>query len=461
MPITSSFNGASARALGFTSSGYTAVGNGYWLNQLSKTGIFVGISDVGQSVTTDGSNNVYYAGYQVPPGAGGDASAYLIKLDSSSNILWQRKLDEVLNYEIATTVQLDASGNVYIFGRGDGPNVNDSSGIYVKYNSSGTLQWQKKLTDAFTWTIIADAKIDSSGNIYVCGQTYNNTTNNFDGFVAKLDSSGAITWQRRVYTNDANYLRELFVTTSGDVYSVGHTYEGSTKYKAIIVKYNSSGTLQWQRELTHSDNVFGTGVAVDSSGNVYISCYSRDVLSGLYYNGNLIKYNSSGVLQWQKKTTYSAYTSATQIAGYRLSIDSSNYLYLVAPSQTTVSTSGSPTLIQRFDVNGNETYARNFNIDNISAGASIYADIYASGTDMYIRIYSNNALGAKLPTDGSKTGKYQVGVTNITYAPVSTTVVSGPLVDAAGSLTDTAGSLTSGTAALTDSANDLVIAVRD
>lgn len=460
MPITSSFSGASARALGLTSSGYTTVGNGYWLNQLSKSGFSVGISNVGDYATTDASGNIYYCGFQVLTG-GGDQSANLLKLDSSSAITWQRKLDELTNVELGCSVALDSSGNVYVFGRGDGPSSGDSSGVYIKYNSSGTLQWQKKLTDSYTWTIIVSAKIDSSGNIYVCGQTYNNTTNTFDGFVAKLDSSGAITWQRRVYTNNSDYLRQIFITSSGDVYTVGHTYGTSIKDKAIIVKYNSSGVLQWQREITHSDNVIGSGVVVDSSGNVYMSCYSRDTSSGSYYNGHLLKYNSSGVLQWQKKTTYSAYTTATPIQNYKLSIDSSDYLYLIAPSISYVTNYGSPTLIQKFDINGNEIFARNFNLDNISAGFSIQADIHISSANMYLRVYIGSTIDAKLPTDGSKTGKYQVGVANITYVPVSTTVILGPLVDAAGSLTDTSGSLTSSTAGLTDSANDLTITIRD
>ena len=70
-------------------------------------------------------------------------------------------------------------------------------------------------------------------------------------------------------------------------------------------------------------------------------------------------------------------------------------------------------------------------------------------------------IGAKLPINGSKTGKYTVGPVNITYNTITTAITSGTLVDASGGLTDTAGSITSSSASLTDTANNLTVTIRD
>lgn len=463
MPITSSFNGASARALGFTSAGYTAIGNGYWINKTTKSGYNVGNTE--HSMDTDSSGNMYYAGYSNVTPSGTDYFQNIVKFDSSGSITWQRKLDAGATSEVAYAVAIDTSGNVYCCGYRDGPR-----GSYAKYNSSGVLQYQKTLVDAYLAVNVYDCKTDSSGNLYLAGLTVNNTTNGYDGIVLKLDSSGSITWQRRIYSNNTDAILGINVDSSGNVYVCGYTSSSSTAApprKGIILKYNSSGVLQWQRELASLRDVFSSNVVIDSTGSIYVASYFQDSNPGDIF-GSLVKYNSSGVLQWQTKTTYSAYgLSTTSVYTRSLAIDSSNNIYVISGSSSNVSGYGTPTLVQKFNSSGTEQWARNFNVNNISTVSLSQADISVSGSDFYIMnafaVASSDTyiLGAKLPTNGSKSGNYQVGSTNITYNVVATTVTSGTLVDSAGSMNDTAGALNSVTLSMTDSANDLVATVRN
>jgi hypothetical protein len=463
MPITSSFNGASARALGFTSAGYTAIGNGYWISKTTKSGYAV--SGIEHSMDTDSSGNLYYCGYSNATPSGTDYFQNIVKFSSSGEIAWQRKLDLGTTGEVGYAVAVDSSGNVYACGYGDGPR-----GTYSKYNSSGTIQYQKRLVDAFVWMIIYDCKVDSSGNLYLAGQTYNNTTNNYDGIVVKLDSSGAITWQRRVYSNNNDSLQGLTVDSSGNVYVCGYSVTAtspSVQRKSIIVKYNSSGTLQWQRQLTSSYDSWSSTIIVDGTGAPCVATYYNDS-NGATSIGSLVKYDSSGTLQWQKKITYNAYgVSNTQVVSKSLAVDSSNNIYLISPSASNVGSLGTPTLIQKFNSSGTEQWARNFNVNNVNNVSLGGASISIVGSDMYISnpfaVASSDTyfIAAKLPTDGTKCGYYQVGTTNITYNTVTTTVTSGTLVDASGSMNDAAGALTSSAASMNESANDLVTTVRD
>lgn len=463
MPITSSFSGASARALGLTSSGYTAIGNGYWINRTSKAS--TSVLSYPKSMAIDSSGNMYYAGYGYAYPSGTDFSQNIVKYSSSGEIAWQRKIDTSGVNDVAYSVSVDSSGNVYVFGFGNA----NTYGTYIKYNSSGVLQWQKRLTDAFIYVLPLDSAIDSSGNLYIAGQTYNNSTNNYDGLVVKFDSSGAITWQRRVYSNNAEVFTGIALDSSSNVYLSGITVRSGAANKGVVFKYNSSGTLQWQREFSSLDTVAAEGIVCDSTGAVYVVSFYSDSSGGTKF-GSLIKYNSSGVLQWQTKTTYIAYpvSSSTNTNSMSLAVDSSDNIYVISTSSQYTTSGGtvygSPNLIQKFNSSGTQQWARNFNLDNyISDG---YATIAINGNDYYIYFTINfgaarSTLGAKLPTDGSKAGQYTVGPVNVTYNAITTTVTSGTLTDAAGGLTDTAGALTSSTATLTDSANDLVTVVRD
>ena len=58
--------------------------------------------------------------------------------------------------------------------------------------------------------------------------------------------------------------------SSGNCYVTGYTNNGSND-DVFIAKYNTSGTLQWQRKLYGASTDYGYGVAVDSSGNCYVT----------------------------------------------------------------------------------------------------------------------------------------------------------------------------------------------
>lgn len=465
MPITSSFSGASARALGLTSSGYTAIGNGYWINRTSKAS--TSVSSYAKSMVVDSSGNMYCAGLSNAYPSGTDFSQNIVKYSSSGEIAWQRKIDTSGVNDIAHSVSVDSSGNVYVFGYGNA----NYYGTYIKYNSSGVIQWQKRLTDAFIFVLPFDSAIDSSGNLYIAGQTYNNATNNYDAVVVKFDSSGAITWQRRVYSNNADAFTGIALDSSGNVYVCGTVAPSisSAATKGTIFKYNSSGSLQWQREFTSLNTIATEAVICDSTGAVYVTSSYIDSSGGTRF-GSLMKYNSSGVLQWQTKTTYLAYpvSSSTNANAMSLALDSSDNIYVISTSSQYTTSGGtvygSPNLIQKFNSSGTQQWARNFNLNNYIGNGN--ATIAVNSNDYYIYFTvafgaESSIVGAKLPIDGSKAGQYSVGPVNITYNAVTTTVTSGTLTDAAGGLTDTAGALTSSTATLTDSANDLTAVVRD
>jgi len=70
----------------------------------------------------------------------------------------------------------------------------------------------------------------------------------------------------------------------------------------FLVKYNSSGTKQWTKQLGTSRSDYGRGVSTDSSGNIYVTGHTWDGgLDGNTSSGNrdivLVKYNSSGIKQ--------------------------------------------------------------------------------------------------------------------------------------------------------------------
>jgi hypothetical protein len=116
----------------------------------------------------------------------------------------------------------------------------------VKYNSSGTIQWQRKLSGSGN-VIGYGITTDSTSNTYVCGSETVTVTGTVDAFIAKYNTTGTIQWQRRLGKASSG-CSGLAITTDAfdNVYMTGQFTSGSGVVGSYIAKYNSSGTLQWQ-----------------------------------------------------------------------------------------------------------------------------------------------------------------------------------------------------------------------
>jgi len=225
----------------------------------------------------------------------------------SSSSISSRQLARSSN-DYAYGVATDSSGNVYVTGyTSGGLDGNTSAGnadlFVVKYNSSGTKQWTKQLGTSSTDSANGIAT-DSSGNVYVTGDTYGgldgNTSAGYnDLFVVKYLDNGTKQWTKQLGTSSTDLANGVATDSSGNVYVAGGTYgglDGNTNAgnsDLFVVKYNSSGTKQWTKQLGTSSTDLANGVATDPSGNVYVTGVTYGGLDGNTNAG----YNSSGTKQ--------------------------------------------------------------------------------------------------------------------------------------------------------------------
>ena len=89
----------------------------------------------------------------------------------------------------------------------------------------------------------------------------------------------------------------IAVDSSGNVYVTGYTgSQGAGGNDILIAKYNTSGVIQWQRTFGGASSDVGTDIAVDSSGNVYVTGYTGSQGAGGTYNVLIAKLPSNGSL---------------------------------------------------------------------------------------------------------------------------------------------------------------------
>jgi uncharacterized delta-60 repeat protein len=252
---------------------YNSSGILQWQKQLNIISI--------TSITVDSAGNIYTTGYYT----GSTQDIVLVKYSDTGSILWQRILAGA-GSDRANSIKLDASNNVYIVG-GSSNNT-----IIAKYNSSGVIQWQNSI--AYYLDEGFGVTIDSTGNIYICGQSNYSSANATQAYIIKLSSAGLLQWQRFLNTPTLeDKLSSVVSDSSGNVYTVGLSSSAATTAVITILKFNSNGTLQWQRKLDTVGYLdYASGISLDSSNNLYIIGYA---------NGKILiaKYSNNGAIQAQ------------------------------------------------------------------------------------------------------------------------------------------------------------------
>ncbi len=249
----------------------------------------------------------------------GNTDLFVVKYNSSGTKQWTRQIGSS-SRDSASGVAPDSSGNVYVTGMTNGgldgcKNAGIEDLFVVKYNSSGTKQWTNQLGSS-SRDSADDVATDSSGNIYVTGTTYseldgNTSAGKADLFVVKYNSSGTKQWTNQLGTWDTDFANGVATDSSGNVYVTGSTYrslDGNTSAgnaDLFLVKYNSSGTKQWTKQLGSSSDDYANGIVTDSSGSVYVTGTTYGGLDGNTSAGNadlfVVKYNSGGTKQWTKQ----------------------------------------------------------------------------------------------------------------------------------------------------------------
>ena len=174
-----------------------------------------------------------------------------------------------------------------------------------------TSSWTRQLgTSSYEWGY--GVTTDSSDNLYVTGYTGGGLDGNTnlgkeDIILVKYNSSGTKQWTRQLGTTGNDYGQGVTTDTSDNIYVTGFTngdLDGNTSsgyYDIFLVKYNSSGTKQWTKQLGTSSYDYGNDVTTDSSGNVYVTGWTNGGLDGNTSSGDydifLVKYDPSGTKQ--------------------------------------------------------------------------------------------------------------------------------------------------------------------
>jgi hypothetical protein len=291
-----------------------------WITFLGGSG-----RDDGYDITVDGSENVYVSGYSnatwgnpvraYTPGRG---DVFAAKLGSDGNLVWNTFLGGS-GYDSGSGIAVDSSGNVYVAGYSDdawscsptactvraftaSPDAFSDAFAAKLSASDGSLTWNTFLGGGGSDGSSGIA-VDGSGNVYVSGSsnaTWGGPVRAFtvpivdgrgDAFAAKLSASdGSLTWNTFLGGGGDDYGFVIAVDGSGNVYVSGTSYAG----------WGCSPTACTVREFTYwynSDDAFAAKLGSDGSliWNTFLGGHGLGYDNGSGYDdGDGIAVDNSG-----------------------------------------------------------------------------------------------------------------------------------------------------------------------
>ena len=299
-------------------SSYDATGSINWTRLVGTTTV-----DYGYAVAVDSLGNVYVAGAtegalggEPNPSGTGYSAAALLKYNAAGILQWTRLLGAVSTNSSAYGIAVDASDNIYISGATDGTLGSDAhvgltDTFVAKYSSAGAQQWVRQFGSVGDDTGNALAT-DSQGNVYIAGTTAGSIGSNLsaglnDFFLAKYDATGVQQWVNQFGTDSDDYATAVTVDASDNIYVAGNTagsFPGFTNYglqDAFLSRFASNGAGIWLTQYGSSQDDLVHGIALDSSGYIYVTGETDGTLDYVNNAGGsdimLLKYNVNGFRQ--------------------------------------------------------------------------------------------------------------------------------------------------------------------
>lgn len=292
----------------------------HWINTIGGTSM-----DYGYAVATDSSGHAYVVGYTSATTVQPEHGEVVIKYSTTGDIVSQWYTPGTAG-DVKRSVATDANDNVYIAGTVQ-QSSNNTDLLVTKYDTNGAVEWQKTIGGTAT-DYGHGIAVDGAGNVYVVGHTTSNTTAASSAIVlVKLNSSGAVRWQKTIDGSSTESGYGVTTDSSGDVYVTGHTFsQGSGGADLFISKFNPAGTVVWQRALGGVGNDYGFSIASDAADNLYVV---GDTTTNGQTDIAIVKYSSTGNPVWQRTLVGPAAES-----GYSIACDKSNNVYVAGQTQS-------------------------------------------------------------------------------------------------------------------------------
>ena len=296
----------------------------------------------------------------------GNHAGFIIKYNATGTIQWVKNIggnasgswenvDEVVATDDGGFIVVGSFHNSLDLGNGVRVTSNGfNDGMIIKYNSNGVAQWAKAIGGNYT-DDINTISLTNDGGFIVGGYFRSDSVSlgngvrlshvgerdTIDGMVIKYNSNGVAQWAREIGGTATETITSVIETNDSGVAVGGYFNKGNISLNGttltnkgsddgFVIKYSSSGNIQWAQAIggSYIDRVNSVEKAVDGDFVIAGHVGSRVTLDNsveLENGGFVIEYDSSEAVQWIEKIGNSQLVSIRKTSDTKYIIGGSSY----------------------------------------------------------------------------------------------------------------------------------------
>jgi gliding motility-associated-like protein len=256
---------------------------------------------------------------------------WIVKLDINRNIIWDKTFGGT-GVDRLTSIIETPDGGYLIGGSSDsnisGEKTENSRGTLdmwiIKTDSSGNIMWQKTFGGSNIDWVQSMVKTPDGGYLLagsshsnISGDKTQNSRGGGDYWVLKIDSLGAIVWQKTIGGNNGDYAKSIIATSDGNYLIGGDSFSTISGEKtenkinnsddAWLLKLNNNGQILWQKVIGGDDTEILADIRMTSDNGFILGIMSYSGISGNKSEVSrgqrdywMVKLDSSGKFEWDK-----------------------------------------------------------------------------------------------------------------------------------------------------------------
>jgi hypothetical protein len=304
---------------------------------------------------------------------------------------------------LTNSIAINSAGNIYSSGYlWTTAETNEDDFLLIKYGLSGDTVFTR------TFNILGEDEaaavaVDRFDNVYVAGKSENPSV--YDIVLLKYSPLGTLLWQRS-FNGSSNRLDEpccIVTDDSSNVYIAGKSQTSISQYNTVIIKYNSSGVLQWVKVI----NLGSAGVTIPAAislskttGNLYVTGY---YITGTVNEIFTLKINTGGTQQWLKMLSPPSVISST---GTSIALDNQENVFVCGKANI----NNSPGFITlKYNSAGDSMWSKTYTVSPSNTEDCAYGICADSAGNSYVT--GKSFLGS---------GNVQFEIVTISYNPSGT-----------------------------------------